>query len=233
MTDTVQSQAATASSRGDFLDPTTLLRVVTGFLIAYIAATLLALVFRGLEYRMLVQFASGLIPSADVAAEAKASDAIVELTGGLRALVFFVTLIPFGMWIYRANRNARTLGAVGMKHSPGWSVGSYFVPIVNLFVPFLSMREIWRASLNPGNPESAPTTPLLGWWWFLWLGHNVSGWIAALMLKSIHTLDMALDASLVAAAQNVFGIAVAVVALLLVRRITENQLMQSRLVEVF
>jgi len=230
MTDAVESRAA---ARGEFRDATTLLRVVTGFLIACSAAAVLALIFRALEYRLLSQIAAGLIPSGEVIAQAKASDAMVELTSGLRAAVFIATAIPFGMWIYRANKNARALGAVGMKSSAGWAVGSYFVPFVNLFAPFLAMREIWRASANPGNPESAPSTPLLGWWWFFWLANGISGWVAITMLKSAHTIPLAQNASLVASAQNILQIAANIVALLLLRRITQTQASQAHLVDVF
>jgi hypothetical protein len=53
------------------------------------------------------------------------------------------------------------------------------------------------------------------------------------MLKHADTAVAAQHASLVAAAQNVFNIALNVVALLLLRRITANQVGQVRLAEVF
>jgi hypothetical protein len=137
------------------------------------------------------------------------------------------------MWIYRASRNVRALGAVGLKHSAGWAVGSYVVPFVNLVLPFLAMREIWRASLDPGNWQDARSTPLLGWWWFLWLANGASGWIAMSMLKAAHGIGMAQSASLMAAGQDIFQIALNVVAIMLLRRITANQLAQANVVDVF
>ena len=35
--------------------------------------------------------------------------------------------------------------------TPGWSVGWFFVPIMNPWKPFQAMREIWQASAEPGN----------------------------------------------------------------------------------
>ena len=55
------------------------------------------------------------------------------------------------MWIYRANYNARQLGAADMRFTPGWAVGWYFVPIGWFWMPYLAMREIWRASVNPSD----------------------------------------------------------------------------------
>jgi len=59
------------------------------------------------------------------------------------------TSILFLMWIYRANSNARQLGAQGMKFSPGWSVGFYFIPILWFWKPYQAMKEIWQASKAP------------------------------------------------------------------------------------
>jgi hypothetical protein len=233
MTDTGQSGTVAGAARVNFKDPTTLLNVVTAFLVLCTLAAAAALVFRAFEYLLLGQIIDGTLTGDAMMEQARASDARVEATSGLRAVIFVATLVPFGMWIHRANKNARALGAIGMKASPGWAVGSYFVPVVNLFAPFIAMREIWRASANPGDLESAPGTPLLGWWWVFWLANGFSGWAAAAMLKHADTAVAAQHASLVAAAQNVFNIALNVVALLLLRRITANQVGQVRLAEVF
>lgn len=233
MAEAAGGTAAALPAQGEFKDPTTLLRWVTGLTIACTIAAALALVFRGLEYRFLARVASGELSGDAVGPAAQRSDLMVEGTSGIRALIYLATCIPFGMWIYRANRNARALGAVGMKYSPAGSVGWYFVPFANLVVPFQAMREIWRASANPGNPEAAPGTPLLGWWWALWLGNGFSSWLGTVMVKNAHGVEMAQHASLVAASQNVLQIALNIVALLLLRRITAQQLMQANLVDVF
>jgi hypothetical protein len=87
--------------------------------------------------------------------------ACLQMSVGLMAgLVFLV-------WVYRANRNARDLGADGMRYGPGWSVGWFFVPIASLFMPYLVMREIWKASSPSANGQWRRTSvsPILGVWW--------------------------------------------------------------------
>ena len=84
-------------------------------------------------------------------------------------------VILFCMWVYRANANARALGAEEMRFSPGWSVGWFFIPIANLFVPFQAVNEIYRASdpEHDGRSWKTNKTPaLLGWWWGFWLVNN-------------------------------------------------------------
>lgn len=84
-------------------------------------------------------------------AAAEANDARQHLIGGLTILTFLITGIPFLLWIYRANLNARGFGATTMEFHPGWSVGYYFIPIMNLFKPYQAMQQIWKASHNPQN----------------------------------------------------------------------------------
>lgn len=62
------------------------------------------------------------------------------------------------------------------EYSPAWVVDSFFVPLLNLFRPYLAMREIWRLTSAfllveegrpPQDPEPLPAIPL---WWLSWLG---------------------------------------------------------------
>ena len=71
------------------------------------------------------------------------------------------------MWVYRVNRNVRALGAEGLRYSPGWSVGWFFIPLWNLFMPYNVMKELWQANSSSSNTEwrSAPVSPVLGAWW--------------------------------------------------------------------
>ncbi len=86
--------------------------------------------------------------------------------------LFLVTATAFLMWLHRVRRNLPALGAEGLRFTPGWAVGWWFVPIMNLFRPFQIMSETWRAS-DPGavggDWPSARRTPLIGWWWALLL----------------------------------------------------------------
>ena len=47
-----------------------------------------------------------------------------EMLVGLAGLfLFVVTAVVFGIWIVRANKNARALGAKNLSASPGWEIG--------------------------------------------------------------------------------------------------------------
>ncbi len=64
------------------------------------------------------------------------------------------------IWQYRAASAARALGYPAAR-SPGWGVGCWFVPIVNLWMPYGAVRDC----LPPGHPERARVL----WWWVAWL----------------------------------------------------------------
>ena len=95
--------------------------------------------------------------------------AVAILWGLARLAIGLTTALLVLMWIFRANHNARQLGAAGMRFAPGWAVGWYFVPIAWFWMPYLAMREIWRASVNPSDWGAVPVSPLLRWWWGLWI----------------------------------------------------------------
>jgi hypothetical protein len=99
-------------------------------------------------------------------------------------VVLGMTALLFVVWLYRAIRNLRTFGAVGLGVSPSWAIWCWFVPIFNLWAPYQAMREVWRASASgqagaaPPLRRNAPVHPLLGWWWGAVLPASFSAQVA-------------------------------------------------------
>ena len=100
------------------------------------------------------------------------SDAIGLFQLG-RFLLSLTTAITFFVWLYRANANVRALGADDMMGSPGLGIGWFFIPLANLFMPYMIVRDVWRASGRPRDwqGESAPVTILL--WWTSWVAGGI------------------------------------------------------------
>lgn len=110
-------------------------------------------------------------------------------TLGLLA-VWGICFVFYGRWLHLASKNAHVLAQTSLDQTPGWSVGFYFVPIASLWKPFVSMKEIYNASLG----ESLDTgRALVGWWWGMHLTYSIlnnflpiigiPGGIAALILN--------------------------------------------------
>jgi ABC-type multidrug transport system fused ATPase/permease subunit len=89
----------------------------------------------------------------------------------LMTISYLFTAVIVCMFMYRANVNLRALGAQGLQNTPGWCGGYWFIPIVNLFMPYKCMSEIHRASQNPTGMKWMSNSPhgLMGIWWTLWI----------------------------------------------------------------
>jgi hypothetical protein len=64
------------------------------------------------------------------------------------------------IWQHRAASAGRALG-IPSRRSPAWGVGSWFVPIVNLWMPYSAVRDC----LPPDHPYRRRVLH----WWIAWL----------------------------------------------------------------
>ena len=83
--------------------------------------------------------------------------------------LYIITGCLFLIWVYRVSRNLHFFSGQGMKYTPVWSVASYMVPFVNVFVPPAVMSEIWAVSHKSAAGSFVPL-----WWalvvisWLTW-----------------------------------------------------------------
>lgn len=131
-------------------------------------------------------------------------------------VLFVVTGILWMIWQYQLARSA----APGeLDRSAGWHVGSWFIPLANLVMPFQNLRDLWRRFVG------SRRTAILGWWWAATLATHV--------FPRLGTSgdDTGLDAlkSEVSwwLASSVIGIGSAALALVIVHRLTLAGLAKS------
>jgi hypothetical protein len=84
------------------------------------------------------------------------------------SLVSQVTVVLWLVWHYQATANLWARGITGMRVTPGWAVGWWFIPFAWYVMPFLAVREVDERSTADGTPRRA--SPLVGWWWGAWIG---------------------------------------------------------------
>jgi hypothetical protein len=99
--------------------------------------------------------------------------------GCLYVLVAIPTPVLFLMWQYRARSRQRWFGSgEATKISPGHSVLVWFLPVVSVVLPYVEMREMFRAE-----GELPTDRPLaLGPWWASLLLGSVAGGVATVMM---------------------------------------------------
>jgi Domain of unknown function (DUF4328)/Protein of unknown function (DUF2510) len=97
----------------------------------------------------------------------------ITTQSSLAPLTLLVTVIALAavvlacIWQHRAASAARALG-LPATHSPGWGVGSWFVPVVNFWMPYQAIRDC----LPPDDDRRAA---VLRWWLVL-----IATWVLCL-----------------------------------------------------
>jgi hypothetical protein len=160
---------------------------------------------------------------------AMAQDAVVldEISQVVRIgdfVLFLITAVLFLTWVYRTCDNARRLGAVDMDQSPGWAVGSFFVPLINLLAPYYVMRDIWNASSDPTNWRSMRGNPIVRCWWIIYLASNALAFVSILgRNEARQSVTAAINVVKFHPAVDVGSVVAGVAAFLLVARLSAIQ----------
>jgi hypothetical protein len=89
--------------------------------------------------------------------------------------------------MFKAYRNLLGFGARLLEYSPGWAVGAFLTPVLNLIRPYSVVTEIWKASV-PGTDGAEwiqeKTPVMIRLWWGFWLASNLVTWISLSLLSS-------------------------------------------------
>jgi hypothetical protein len=150
------------------------------------------------------------------------------IIGITQALTFIVTTILFSIWVYRAYRNLSFFGARGLKHSEGWVVAYFYIPLVNLYRPYQAVKEIWQVS-NPDMEvrstawQKSSTSIVLGTWWSFWLASVMINRAANRISLQAETLSRLREGDWLSLGANFLMLMAAVFATLVVRRINKMQ----------
>lgn len=131
-----------------------------------------------------------------------------------------------GCWIHRVACNARALGAKGLDDSPGWAVGWYAVPVMNLMRPMRAMTQIWLGSQSPARWQKLGTPRLLAVWWGFWIAGNLSYWFVTQYLRPEHTFQGLHTQQLLLLTGQALNLVSAALFLLVVSRLTRMQVQE-------
>lgn len=108
------------------------------------------------------------------------ADLWLEHSGNLatfEVVAFYITVVIWciwknksckNAWLFRSAQPTQLLGMMDVP-TPGWAVGGYFVPILNLWKPYQAMvfiRDQVASKVNTG--------PLVGFWWASFLTMRIA-----------------------------------------------------------
>ena len=150
-------------------------------------------------------------------------------------LVGPATFLP---WFYSAYVNLRRFGLRNLRYTPGWAIGSWFIPVFNLFRPKQIANDLDRATgggelHSVGRIDSHPVNPLLHWWWAVYLLGGAIGFFAGSAYSGDDPFASGSDAFDTLEDERAFYVAdlvassvtivAALLAILVVRKITADQ----------
>jgi len=156
-------------------------------------------------------------------AQANANDLRERWMSSGQLILFLITVIVFGRWIYLAQKNLPELDARYLRFGPGWSVGVFFVPVLNLWAPYQAMGDLAKASRDPRTWQLEDTPLLILVWWILWLLKQFIGDGILNFKADAHTIDQLEVLTVLQIASGVVSVPLYLLAYYIVRRIWRDQ----------
>jgi Domain of unknown function (DUF4328) len=104
------------------------------------------------------------LASLKITSDAEASKVLLAmfalLVFAFTNLWFMISVINFG---YRTVKFVRERG-VTTKFGAGWAIGSWFIPVGSIFLPYLVLRDV----AGVGSPDADHRKRSLLWFWICW-----------------------------------------------------------------
>lgn len=140
------------------------------------------------RYNLYAQLSSGIAISQEVIEQV---DAVNGILGLAYLVILILTIVFYCKWVYRIANNALSFKPTEFNETPGWVVGWYFIPIANIFVPYIQIKKIYKISKNPTNWQNEKSSSKMLWWWLSWIiSGSLSNGAARLELKYPDNVEM-------------------------------------------
>ena len=143
-------------------------------------------------------------------------------TLGFSVLVLPIVGLGWLLWQFRSHANLRALGPGALQYTPAWAVWWWFIPGASMVMPYLTLRELWRAA----DPKTVSvdwkmtgTTPLLMVWWLTFLAWGVGWLIVVGIADESPSASVAMTQAWVAIADGLVGTLAAILGILIVHRV--------------
>jgi hypothetical protein len=185
--------------------------------VALVAISIVACVFDILEVRLMDRIIAG---DSISDAEATANDNRQAIMGVIQTAAYLAGAIVFIRWLRGAYRNADVVAPGTRRYGHGWAIGSWFVPILNLWRPKQIVNDVWRAG-GYDRPDAEPGGLLVAWW----TAFILSGWAANIATRGLfddQTTQDLRDSSIALAVSDGIDIFGAILAILVVRAATDR-----------
>lgn len=142
-----------------------------------------------------------------------------DLREGIIAIVFLIvsiiSIVTFIQWFRRAYFNLH-IKVQPLYRTEGWAAAGWFIPFLNLFVPFHIMKDLYEKTKiylleNGISVNKDFSTGYLGLWWTIWIINNLVSNIAVKYSINAETVDTLISSTLLEMFTKIIGIPLAVI----------------------
>ena len=134
-----------------------------------------------------------------------------SLVAILAVLVLIATGICWVIWQFQVAQQVAGL----TRRTPGWHIGSWFIPVVSFWFPYQNISDLWKAVRRP-----QPSWQLA--WWLLWLGGGIVSQISSRIVMDSYTVESWRVAMYSSIGAEVLTLAAVPFACLILRGITDG-----------
>ena len=161
-------------------------------------------------------------------AVASRSDDLFDVTAFFQTGALALAAVLFLVWLHRIVANGPALGGKGLRFTPGWAVGWWFVPFANFVRPYQVVSEGWRTANAPAMESTRDTRSwvklpmMVPLWWGLWL----LGWFLSrmeLFTGHDHSAKTLHDAAAIDVASSLALACAGILCMMVVSRLTRSQ----------
>ena len=140
-----------------------------------------ALVMESLGAGLAIGFLAGADPGDRALRGAGLSLILMAGMSMIQIVMFAAIAFLFLRLLYKAVQKAESFDPPFTYVSPGWAVGYWFVPLMNLYRPFEVVKALFQACAGQAGGKPAAGQQLLGAWWALLLLSNILSMVVARM----------------------------------------------------
>jgi hypothetical protein len=192
-------------------------QAVTVVFVLMAVLCVVAVVSDYLEWRLMDRIIAG---EAVTDSEATANDNRQGTIGLVQLAMFIAAAVVFIRWMYGAYQNVDVVARAERRYAHGWAIGSWFVPILNLFRPKQIINDIWRAG-GRDTDDAQPGWLLIGWWLLFLL----SSWIVNFAARSYINAETAEEiktGTILYLVSDAMSVVCAILAIVIVRKGTDR-----------
>lgn len=130
---------------------------------------IISIISKILQYNLLNDANNGITISSASVSINDIREAIISV---IDFIISIISVVTFIQWFRRAYWNLHEISS-NLSYSEGWAAGSWFVPVISFYRPFVIMKELFsetkRIFIQNGKNVHQNYTPTLNLWWTLWI----------------------------------------------------------------